>query len=165
MIARILLAVTLVTYALAVVQSARGSLAGGAFLVSEPLYWPTLAAMIAISSGVKRREGLRPWRLWRASSERDLRTLCRSSMALRSFRRCFWLNWAGALVLPGYLLAGNPAWPVRAVALAEIAGTLVWRWPALLGARPSVSGTSQAQISETSGFGGLLEELLVERKP
>src|SRR4051812_36805394 len=55
MIARILLAVTLVTYALAVVQSARGSLAGGVFLVSEPLYWPTLAAMIAISSGVKPR--------------------------------------------------------------------------------------------------------------
>jgi hypothetical protein len=135
MVARLLLGLTIATYALAIAQCVRGGFAGGVFLVSEPLYWPTLTAMIGIANGVTRREGLRPWRLWRASSERDLRALCRSSMARASFRRCFWLNWAGALVLPGYLLLAGAGWPVRAVAAAEVASTVVWRWPALLAAR------------------------------
>jgi hypothetical protein len=146
--ARILATLTIVTYALAVEQAIVSGFGGWIFLVSEPLYWPTLAFMIVIAGDITRAEKLSPWRLWRATSETDLCALCRKALCRPAFAACFWLNWAGALILPLYLLASHPdlTRPAQAVLVGEAVSTFLWRLPAVFHTQRSRRGPSLAAL-------------------
>jgi hypothetical protein len=131
-VARFCLLVTLATYGTAVAAALRSGFSGWIFAVSEPLYWPSLLAMLVLAGQISRRDGLRPWRLWRRAAEVDLRRLCHAAMSRSGFLIAFWLNWAGAVALPLSILANLALpWQVRLLAAIEIASTLIWRLPAL----------------------------------